>query len=893
MTKFKKAVAALFCIAAAGCTGGKVSTDPNDYGPVQLRCEHQVNPGVIDTPQPRLSWVNDLHEQAAYQILVATSEEKLKEGVADVWDSRKVRSSDSHLISYKGRELESMTDYFWTVRTWDRNGIASKWSAIGKWTTGMMHGSDWQAQWIGAPWQEDIRGKDFFTAPMFRKEFEVRKDLASAKAFVTGLGYFEMRLNGEKVGDDYLVPGLTDYTNRPYLPDNPRVPLASEVTGHRVLYLCYDITAQVQEGGNAVGITLGNGYFHSNPPENFNENFGVPRLICQILLEYEDGSTETVCSDTSWKAAESPTFYNNLYRGEAYDANKEMKGWDKAGFDDTAWQNAVPRSAPDGKLTANMGPTDKVLERLTPISFERLEDGSYAADFGKMISGWLRIEGMEGKKGDILSIEHISEYPSPRCEYILSGEGDESFSPRFTWYVFDKVIIKGLKNLKPEQIVAESVGSDVGISSVFECGNPLFNQINTIWRQSQIDNMHSAVATDCPHRERLPYTGDGQIAMKTVLYNFDAASFYNKWLTDILFSQNPETGYVPNGAPFEPCCGGGPAWGAAICIMPWEYYLHYGDRRMLQASLEGMGRFVDFYCTWKREDGTFLMEMAKPNGESCEWYNLGDWVSPFGLPDKSLVHTFVFWQCADHTAKAAEVLGNRKMARKYSALAKEVRDAFHKAYYNKEEKSYGDYGSNVFALHMGVPEDRLEDVRAALRHELEVKYNKHLNTGLIASRYIFETLSLNGMGDLAYDILNQRDFPSFGWWIEQGATTTWEQWDCENSRNHPMMGGGLTWFYRILAGVDADPIEPGFRHTIIKPMPVEALDDVFYSMETPYGKLSSWVRHKDGKVSMEVTVPYGCHATVYVPKSLEAVRNAPLSDDSYTIRKVGSGIWEF
>ncbi|MBQ8061808.1 MAG: alpha-L-rhamnosidase N-terminal domain-containing protein, partial [Bacteroidales bacterium] len=699
------------------------------------------------------------------------------------------------------------------------------------------------------------------------------------------------------VGDDFLVPGLTDYTLRPWLAENPRIPLDPEVTAYRTLYLGYDISGMLQEGANAIGVTLGNGYFHTRPtaPSDQCEPYGVPRLIARIELSYKDGHKEHVSTDTSWKAAESPFTYGDVWGGEAYDARQEQPGWDKAGFDDSAWASAVGRTAPDGPLTANNGPTDKITEVFKPVSFERQEDGSYKIDFGTVISGWAHFTGLKGKTGDTLKVEYLSEYKSPRCEYVFASDGKADFAPRFTWFVFREAIVSGIEELTPEQVVAEAVNTDVPVNSTFESSNPLFAQILKIFQRSQMDNMHSAVATDCPHRERLPYTGDGEVAMASVLSYFDAASFYNKWIDDVIGSQHPETGYVPNGAPWEPMCGGGPAWGAAICVMPWEFYLRYGDRSVLEKSLDGMKGYLRYLGTWTRPDGTILVAKATPDGKPFYWYNLGDWLPPINgdIPKEELVHTFIYWLCARNTAMTAKVLGKEAEAKEYSALCDRIAAAFNETFFDPQTKSYGENGSNVLALYMGVPDERLEDVRETLREELEVRNNSHLNTGIIGTRYLFETLSMNGMGDLACRIMNQRDFPSFGWWIEQGATTSWEQWNGKDSRNHPMFGGGLTWYSRVLAGVDTDPLEPGFKHVIIRPIPSAELTDVSYSTMTPYGEVSSHVSHDGHSVRMEVTIPYGSRATVYVPKSVETASAAPMSDDSYTVHELGPGTYSF
>lgn len=876
-----------------GVTFGSCGTG-GGMAPEFLRCEYQEGDNIlIDTQTPRLSWINNT-TQTAWQVLVATDKKALKEGLADIWDSGKMMGGESHLVTYSGPEMTSMEDYWWTVRIWDEDDMASAWAKPAHWTTGMFSESDWKAEWIGASWQDDRDPTADNSAPIFRKEFTVRNGLVRAKAFVTGLGWFEMSVNGDKVGDDFFVPGLTDYTARPELLTNPRIPLEPEVTAYRTLYLAYDITDMLKKGTNAVSMLLGSGYFHEGLFNNNTiANYGYPRFILQMKLEYSDGDIEYVCSDTTWKEAHSPVVFSNLYKGEVYDSNLEIQGWGKPGLDDSSLGHAVLKDAPQGRLTANMGPTDKVIEELKPVSFEKLGNGTYKVDFGKVISGWVKLDGVGVNKGDTVRINHLSEYPAGRCEYVCASDGAVTLNPKFTWYVFREAVISGVKDLDASRIVAEAVSSDVRPDAEFDCSNPLFCQIEKIWRQSQIDNMHAGVASDCPHRERLPYTGDGEVAMPMVLANFDAASFYNKWIGDVKGSQNPESGYVPNGAPWEPCCGGGPAWGAAICVMPWEFYNHYGDKTLLESCLGPMKDFMRYYDTWRIEDGTSSFHKPTPQGAPLYWYNLGDWAPAFGLPQDELVHTFFYWLCADITAKTAKVLGHEDDAAEYSKKADGIRDAFNKRYYNPETKSYGDFGGNVYALYMGVPPERLDDVRATLREELMVKYKGHVNVGFVAHRFLYETLALNGMNDVAWTLLNQKDFPSFGWWLEQGATTTWEQWDGSDSRNHPMFGGGLVWFYKMLAGVQTDPYEPGFKHIIIRPVPVKELGDVSYTTRTPYGTLVSKVKVDGDVVRMEGRIPFGAHATIYVPKSAEAAILSPLDDSSYEIHEIGPGDYSF
>jgi alpha-L-rhamnosidase len=411
--------------------------------------------------------------------------------------------------------------------------------------------------------------------------------------------------------------------------------------------------------------------------------------------------------------------------------------------------------------------------------------------------------------------------------------------------------------------------------------------------------MHGGIASDCPHRERSPYTGDGQVACSTVMHNFDAAAFYRKWIRDIRDAQDVETGYVPNGAPWQPGCGGGVPWGAAMNIMPWEFYVHYGDTKMLEDSYHAMKEQVRYMLTWLTKDGTMFSQRTNLNSTQLNyWLNLGDWAPAYQLPSDELVHTFYLWRCADLTAKAAKALNMTDDYNKYSGIADKVKLAFNNKFYDQENETFGDFGSNIFALVAGMPRERRDRVVETLYGEIVEKYDGHLNTGIFGTQFFFETLAANGMNEVAYEAMNKLDFPSFGHWIEQGATTTWEQWNGRDSRNHPMFGGGLTWFYRTLAGVNADENEPGYRHIIIKPELPEKLDEVYYSNIIPYGKVVSEIKRGTDRLEMNITVPVGSYATIYIPadensaitengvdvKSASGIEVIGLKDGRYTVK---------
>lgn len=900
-----------------GCQGVN-SMNSGTLSPGQLTCEYLENPSVVDHSQPRLSWINVAGEgvrgqsQSAWQVRVASSEKLLED--PDLWNSDKQLSRQSTRVKYNGIKLESRQECWWQVRVWDRDGLVSEWSEPGMWRMGLLNPDDWKAKWIGAPWQgeEELpipesrsdRPEDLGPpAPLMRKSFQVEKKVESAVVFVCGLGYFELWLNGNKVGDDVLVPNQTNYGKRSELEDG-FIFLPDDFREYKVMYLAYDVKNQLISGENALGGILGNGFY--NPASAWTVGYGTPRFLCQLHISYSDGTEEIVVTDNSWKASRSPIVKNMVYYGETYDARLEQPGWSAAEFDDSAWEAVVRREAPFGKLVAHTANPDRVTEELEPVSIEKLGKGRYKVDFGVEISGWVRLVGVEGPKGHTITITPNGNLYSGENVYTFKGGGPESYAPRFNWFVFSGVEISNWPGeLKAEHLRAQAVNTYIDATATFETSNQLFNDINKIWRRSQIDNMHGGIASDCPHRERSAYTGDGQIACITVLHNYDAKNFYQKWVQDMLGAQIEESGYVPNGAPWQPSCGGGPAWGAAICVIPWEYYVQYGSRDMLEDNYEGMKGYVRYLQSWTGEDGITLTKRTDKNGKWLKWFNLGDWLPPGELIPDEMVHTFILWYCADISARTASALGKEDEAEDYQALAQRTKNAFHKRFYNEKAGSYGDAGGNILALKMGVPTEQYEEVVAALKAGI-LKNKGHLDTGILGTRFFFEMLADNGLNQLAFEAMNKRTEPSYGHWLELGSTTSRENWDESGSHNHPMFGGGLVWLYRNLAGMQADPEEPGYRHMIFRPQPIDELEYVSYSNNTPYGEGGITWRHKEDSFLMEITVPVSCHATVHVPASdLSQIREGELEidqasgvtfkemKDGYALFAVESGSYTF
>jgi alpha-L-rhamnosidase len=864
----------LFCLLLTGCRQGNSGLTQ----PVKLTCEYLNNPAVVDVLKPRLSWVNQAssaphgQQQTAYQIRVASTADNLSH--PDMWDSGKVRSWQSTRIPYNGVALTSRQECYWQVRVWDKDSVASEWSEPGFWRMGLLNESDWSAHWIGAPWQgeaplpkptgpPDARPTDYGPpAPMLRKKFAINKPITKAVVFVTGLGYFELRVNGQKVSEDVLVPNQTNYGKRPAI-ESAYINLPDNFRKYKVMYLAYDIDDLLSTGTNVMGVLLGNGFY--NPAKFWCEGYGTPRLLLQLHLTFDDGSEEIISTDESWKVAHSPIVRNMVYYGEVYDARQEQAGWDTPAFDDSGWQTAAIKEKPFGDLVAHTANPDRVMERLKPESITRLGAGHYRVEFSKEISGWVKLLGIDGPEGQAVDITFNSNLYSGENTYICSGRGPAEYAPRFNWFVFSGVEIRNWPGeLNDDDLVAESVHTYIETIAEFETSDTLINRIYEIWKQSQTDNMHGGIASDCPHRERSGYTGDGQVACPTVMHTYDARNFYHKWVQDMLDAQDINTGYVPNGAPWQPGCGGGVAWGAAICIIPWEFYLTYGDRDMLEDNYEGMKEYVRYMQTWVDAEGIMHSKRKNISGEILKWFNLGEWVAPGPTVPDELVHTFYFWYCADITSRVAGILGRPEEATTYETLAAKSKNAFHSRFYDPASHSYGAGGGNIFALRMGVPEDIHQEVVNSVREDLRAT-DGHLDTGIFGTRFFFEVLADHGLNELAYEAITKTTEPSFGHWVKLGSTTTREQWNEEGSHNHPMFGGGLIWLFKNLAGMRTVEKAPGYRHIVFKPQPVEGLSRVKYAMETAYGRAGIEWTHQADSLAMQVTVPVGSQASVYVP----------------------------
>ena len=621
-----------------------------------LRCEYLEDPIAIENEKPLLSWQlqssGESKSQTAYRIIVASSPSILSEGKADFWDSGKIGSSRSSQVEYKGKALESRQTLYWKVMVWDEEGKASLWSKMGKWTMGLLKASDWKAQWISN--KEDLYPDSTYTdpAPYFRKTFQVNKPVKQAKVYICGLGFYELYLNGKRVGDQVLAPAVTNFDRRPL---KKILYFYDDQSTQRVLYNTFDITSWIQKSENTIGVLLGNGWY--NQRARAVEGcmwYDTPRLLCQLEITYTDGSTELIATDDSWKTKTGPLLYDAIFTGEIYDARLELDGWNKNSYSDTSWENALLVRAPEGGLHPQLAPYDKVTRTLQPVSCEQKNDSTYWYVFPEMISGWAHIQ-VQGPAGEQIKLRFIGEEEEDFGQidhYILRGNGTiEQWEPRFTWHTFRYVEATTHKvKMNKESLIAKVAHTDPNPAGSFSCSNKLFNKINEVYLRTQKNNFHGSISSDCPHRERLAYTGDAQVIVESSIYSFDMTQFYRKWFDDMEDARNRKSGYVPHTAPFGGG-GGGPAWGSAYVIMPWAYYCYYGDTTLLSQHYTGMKQWVSYLGT--RTDDRGIVVREEPNG-----WCLGDWCAPgkdMEVPE-SLVNTAYYYHSADLMSKIAAVL---------------------------------------------------------------------------------------------------------------------------------------------------------------------------------------------------------------------------------------------
>ncbi|TCM89135.1 alpha-L-rhamnosidase [Paenibacillus sp. BK033] len=838
---------------------------------VRLHCEYNHNPIGIQTAQPRFSWELESSKrnrrQVAYHIIISESAANALSGIGELWDSGKVESAETFHIEYAGNPLTSGHRCYWTVRCWDQDGELYEAEEVAFFEMGILSPDEWTAQWIGAD--------ETIASPLFRTSFHIHKVVKQASISVSGLGYFELYMNGERFGDHVLVPNWTDYDERQI--EGLLYPFDDQ-TSKRVNYLQYAVTDNIQQDENTIGVMLGNGFY--NQTERTIEGkmrYGAPKFILQMALTYEDGTVDYIRSDDSWKCSSGPIVFNNVFYGEIYDARLEQPGWNDRGFDDSSWEQARLVRSPKGQLTAQTSLPDKKISTLKPISRAEPQPHTYLFDFGQNFSGWVRIR-MQGDAGQQITLK-FAENLGPdggldtlSCggddqlqsdTYIMKGEGIEQYEPRFVWHGFRYVEVTGYPG-EPNLTDLEGIVVHASVEPIgeFACSDPLLNQVQSAYRWSQLTNMHGGVPSDCPHRERLGYTGDGHLTAEAASYNFDMAAFYAKWIGDIGDSQNKRTGFVPHTAPFNGG-GGGVAWGSAYIITPWTMYRMHGDRRLLAEHYEGMRSWISYLGT--RNRGGYLVEFEEPDS----WF-LGDWCIPGTneLPP-TLVSTFYYAYTVKMMSKAAAVLGHEEDALQYAKLFELICKAFNEAFFDRETATYsiGRQGADLFPLVLGcVPEGYEDQVwERVLRHYRD-DVGGHLDTGIFGTFFLFDLLSERGETDLAFKMVTAKDYPGYGYMIENGATTLWESWDGHDSHNHPMFGSVSSWFYKHVAGLAPHPDSVAFGQVVFKPFQAANLTHASASVHTIRGQYAvRWSREGSSSWACEIQIPPNGSAEVYFP----------------------------
>lgn len=871
-----------------------------------LQSEYLSSPLAVGNANPLLSWRLKSGQrgksQSAYRILVASKPSLLKVGQADYWDSGIVPSRRTAQVKYEGNPLSSRLQVYWKVMVWDEEERPSAWSEVATWSMGLLEPSDWTARWIAL--QEDPYPDSTLThpAPYFRKELFIGKPVKKAIAYVCGLGFYEMYMNGKKVGDQVLAPAVTNYDKRII---QKILYQYDDQSTQRVLYNTFDVTGLLQKGNNTLGAILGNGWY--NQRDRTVEGcmwYDTPRMLLQLEIEYTDGTTASVKTDETWKCTTGPLLHDGIFTGEVYDARKDLGAWNQNNYDDSQWRSSLMVRAPTGQLFPQLAPPDKITRILQPEFEGRINDSVYRYKLPEMISGWAELN-VKGKAGSRLKLRFIGEEEEDFGQfdtYTLKGEGQERWEPRFTWHTFRSIeAITHDVEMNKESLVVKVVHTDPLQAGHFACSNELFNQVNESYLRTQKANFHGSISSDCPHRERLAYTGDGQVIVESSLLTFDMTQFYRKWFDDMEDARNKTTGYVPHTAPFGGG-GGGPAWGSAYVIMPWAYYCYYGDKTILEQHYQGMKQWVHYLST--RTDSRGIVVKEEPNG-----WCLGDWCTPRNVEiPEPLVNTAYYYHVASLMAKVAKTLGKEEDCAAFTKQREQIKTDFNAAFFHPETNHYweGRQGADVFPLAFGlVPDGKEEAVFAALcEHLKQIGY--HFDTGILATPLLLQVLTDHGRADLAYKLMDQRSEPGFSYLLDERYTCLWEYWDGRGSRCHPMFGSVVAWFYKTLGGIRMDASEPMTNHILIAPHPVSELTYCNSSYLSVYGMIRSDWHIKNGSFELTVEIPANTTATIQLPcedSTLITESGAPLgkarkvkligTEGKQTIVAVASGIYRF
>ncbi len=848
--------------------------------PVELKTESAHEPLGIDNPNPRFSWLIEASgpstAQLAYRIMVASTRQLLEDDMGDIWDSGMVQNPENIFIPYNGIALSSGSQYFWKVKIWDTKDRESDWSQTASWTMGLLNPSDWKAKWIGLDRaignDKPEIDKTRLSARYLRKEISVSKEVRKATASVCGLGLFELYVNGAKIGDQVLAPALSEYDKRAY-------------------YLTFDLTEHVIKGQNALGVILGNGRFFAprkTTPMPMT-TYSFPKLIFQLKVVYADGTAETFVSDETWQlTANGPVVANNEYDGEEYDATKEFPGWNAAGFDDSNWMPAELVNLGAPKLNAQPLAPIVVKETLKPIEVKEVSPGVYVYDMGQNLVGWARLN-VQGARGTTVKMR-FSEALKPDGNlyldnirganvtdlYTLRGEGVEVYEPRFTYHGFRFVELTGFPG-KPDLSTLEGrvVYDDLELTGSFETSDSTINAIykNAYWG---IRGNYRSIPTDCPQRdERHGWLGDRALGSKGESFIFDVSRLYAKWMQDIEDAQR-EDGCLPDVAPsYWKVYSDNITWPAAYPIITEMLYDQYGMMAPIKDHYDSFRKWVLYMKTNYLKENILVKDTY---GDWCmppESQELIHSQDPSRKTSGEVLSTTYYYHILSMMQKFAGLLNKPDHGAEYKQLADSIYKAYNDKFFNQELKYYSNNTAtaNLLSLAYGlVPEVYKHAVSDNIAEKTMTDFNGHISTGLVGAQWIMRTLTKFGREDIAYRLVTNTDYPSWGYMVQNGATTIWELWNgntadpAMNSRNHVMLLGDLViWFYEDLAGIKSDPEVPGFRHIIMKPTLAGDLNFVKASFRSVRGMIRSEWTKDETSFDWEITIPSNTSATVYLP----------------------------
>jgi len=877
-----------------------------------LLCNNLTNPVGVGSATPEFTWQLTSGKrgvtQTDYEIRVAENATFLQKGKDLQWNSGKVNSDQSVHVDYNGSPVQSGKKYFWQVRVWDNDGNKSAWSAPAYFQMALLNTGDWKAKWI-EPGFTDTVGDP---SPMFRKEFRANKKIKSATAYITAHGLYEAQINGLRIGDAYFTPGWTSYNKR-------------------LQYQVYDVTDLLKKGNNAVGVTLGSGWYRGHLAWGSNKNiYGKDiSLLLQLDVTYDDGSSQTIVSDGSWKSTTGSIISSSIYDGEMIDDRKAKRGWTLPGYDDSNWNDVKFEDFSKDNLIATRNEPARKHETFKPVQIITTPRGEKVIDFGQNLVGWEMVK-LKGNAGDTVTIQHAEvldkegnfyttnlRAAKATSTYILDGKGEENFEPHFTYYGFRYIKVEGVKgDLNPGDFRAVAIYADMPETGQFTSSNEMINQLQHNIQWGQKGNFLD-VPTDCPQRdERLGWTGDAQVFSRTASFNMNVNNFFDKWMKDVAADQLPN-GSVPFVIPNVLGSGaaGSAGWSDVATIVPWNMYLAYGDKKILQDQYRGMKAWVEYIHKQSHDN---LWNTG---------FDFGDWLfyrpdddndGRAAVTDKYLIAQCFYAHSTQLLINAAKVLGKTDDVDFYTGLLKKIKEAFLKEYITPNGRLVsGTQTAYVLALNFDMlPEDLRAQAAARLAENI-TSYNDHLTTGFLGTPYLCHVLTRFGYDSVAYKLLLQKTYPSWLYPVTMGATTIWERWDGEkpdgtfetpgmNSFNHYAYGAIGDWMYRNMVGLDTYEDGVGYKHIKIKPHIGGGLTFASASLDCYYGKVSNSWKIEDGKILMDVTIPANTKATIYLPSvnadkitesgnPLSAVKAITVQDakDGYLIVNSGSGEYHF